>query len=105
MRASLIGIAAGLSAACFGPVRALARDSSIASARTHIKHVIVLMLENRSFDHYFGTFPGADGLPSGVCLPWNLAEPGAGCLVPYHEPGDSPLWRPARRHWAAGRHR
>jgi phospholipase C len=27
-----------------------------------IKHVIVLMQENRSFDEYFGTFPGARGL-------------------------------------------
>jgi phospholipase C len=28
-----------------------------------IKHVIVIVQENRSFDHYFGTFPGADGIP------------------------------------------
>src|SRR5579884_3491553 len=28
-----------------------------------IKHVIIIMQENRSFDSYFGTFPGADGIP------------------------------------------
>jgi phospholipase C len=28
-----------------------------------IKHVVVIMQENRSFDSYFGTFPGADGIP------------------------------------------
>ncbi|HEY1737361.1 MAG TPA: alkaline phosphatase family protein, partial [Acidimicrobiia bacterium] len=28
-----------------------------------IKHVIVIQQENRSFDSYFGTFPGADGIP------------------------------------------
>jgi phospholipase C len=28
-----------------------------------IKHVIVVMQENRSFDEYFGTYPGADGIP------------------------------------------
>ena len=28
-----------------------------------IRHVIVIMQENRSFDSYFGTFPGADGIP------------------------------------------
>jgi hypothetical protein len=28
-----------------------------------IKHVIVIMQENRSFDTYFGTYPGADGIP------------------------------------------
>ena len=28
-----------------------------------IEHVVVIMQENRSFDSYFGTFPGADGIP------------------------------------------
>ena len=35
-----------------------------------IKHLIFVLQENRSFDSYFGTFPGADGLPSPLpCLP------------------------------------
>ena len=32
-----------------------------------IQHVVVIMQENRSFDSYFGTYPGADGIPAGVC--------------------------------------
>ena len=28
-----------------------------------IKHVIVIMQENRSFDSYFGTYPAAVGIP------------------------------------------
>jgi phospholipase C len=32
--------------------------------RRHIKYVFVLFQENRSFDHYFGTYPGANGLQS-----------------------------------------
>jgi len=28
-----------------------------------IRHVVVIMQENRSFDSYFGTYPGADGIP------------------------------------------
>jgi Phosphoesterase family len=28
-----------------------------------IQHVVVIMQENRSFDSYFGTHPGADGIP------------------------------------------
>src|SRR5215510_10161953 len=28
-----------------------------------IDHVIIIIQENRSFDHYFGTYPGADGIP------------------------------------------
>ena len=50
-----------------------------------IQHVVVLMQENRSFDSYFGAFPGAAGIPmsSGVptaCLP----DPSTGgCQRPY----------------------
>ncbi|HQT40109.1 MAG TPA: alkaline phosphatase family protein, partial [Acidocella sp.] len=32
--------------------------------RHHIKYVFVIYQENRSFDSYFGTYPGADGLYS-----------------------------------------
>ena len=31
-----------------------------------IQHVVFIMKENRSFDHYFGKFPGADGTNSGM---------------------------------------
>ncbi len=39
-----------------------------------IRHIVVVMQENRSFDNYFGTFPGADGIPMKngvptVCVP------------------------------------
>jgi phospholipase C len=50
-----------------------------------IQHVIVIMQENRSFDEYFGTFPGADGIPMAngmptVCVP----DPSQGdCVRPY----------------------
>ena len=27
----------------------------------NINHLVFIVMENRSFDHYFGTFPGADG--------------------------------------------
>src|SRR5260221_4914456 len=53
-----------------------------------IQHVVVIMQENRSFDSYFGTFPGADGLPRDshgnftTCVP----DPRAGhCAAPYHD--------------------
>ncbi len=35
-------------------------------ARTPIQHVVFLMKENRSFDQYFGAFPGADGATVGT---------------------------------------
>jgi phospholipase C len=45
----------------------------IAASGIHkIQHVIVIMQENRSFDSYFGTYPGADGIPmaNGVSTVW-----------------------------------
>jgi len=47
-----------------------------------IKHVIVVMQENRTFDHYFGTYPGANGLPIGARVPADLFDSGSGCLEP-----------------------
>ncbi|HTP59387.1 MAG TPA: alkaline phosphatase family protein, partial [Spirochaetia bacterium] len=39
-------------------------DQLVRLLRQHIKYVFVLYQENRSFDSYFGTFPGVDGLYS-----------------------------------------
>jgi len=45
----------------------------------------VIMQENRSFDSYFGTYPGADGIPKGVCVP----DPATGrCQRPFHDATD-----------------
>jgi phospholipase C len=46
------------------------------------------MQENRSFDNYFGTFPGANGFPAGTCVPLNPRSPGGGCVPPFHDPHD-----------------
>jgi phospholipase C len=50
-----------------------------------IQHVVVIMQENRSFDQYFGTYPGANGIPAGVCVrdPLN-----GGCVKPFHDGSD-----------------
>jgi phospholipase C len=34
--------------------------------RTKIQHIVFIIKENRTFDTYFGTFPGADGATSGI---------------------------------------
>ena len=63
---------------------------SIDPAIHKIQHVVVIMQENRSFDSYFGTFPGADGIPMKdgvptVCVP----DPERGdCQRPYHDTSD-----------------
>ncbi|GJG85219.1 putative non-hemolytic phospholipase C [Gemmatimonadetes bacterium T265] len=56
-----------------------------------IQHIVVIMQENRSFDHYFGTFPGANGIPMQngvptVCVP-DPARKGT-CVRPYHLSAD-----------------
>ncbi|MDX6524454.1 MAG: hypothetical protein QOI17_1967 [Gaiellales bacterium] len=57
-----------------------------------IRHIIIVMQENRSFDSYFGTYPGANGLPVSPqgrftsCVP----NPSTGrCLRPFHDLTDS----------------
>jgi len=54
----------------------------------NIQHLVFIVQENRSFDQYFGTFPGADGIPTNakgqftVCAP----DPVTGtCAQPYHD--------------------
>jgi len=59
-----------------------------AVAASPIKHVVIIMQENRSFDSYFGTFPNADGIPANTCVPLDPANPAAGCLAPFHDVHD-----------------
>ena len=88
---------AGLLAACTsgspGPEStagaAVASAAPVAEAGIQkIKHVVIIMQENRSFDSFFGTYPGADGIPAEngqftVCVP----DPrSGGCDKPYHDP-------------------
>jgi phospholipase C len=61
-----------------------------------IRHVIVIMQENRSFDAYFGTFPGAEGIPMHdgqptVCVPDPARHT---CVRPYHDTSDRNVGSP-----------
>jgi phospholipase C len=60
------------------------QPASYPEAKAHIEHVIIIMQENRSFDNYFGTYPGADGIPPGVCLPLTDGS----CVQPFHDVHD-----------------
>ncbi len=55
-----------------------------ATAAAKIKHVFVLMQENHTFDNYFGTFPGADGLLNVCGIPLNPADPASPVVRPFH---------------------
>ena len=71
-------------------------SAACASNSTPIQHVIVIMQENRSFDHYFGTYPGANGIPHGTCVPLDPGDLRRGCVVPFHDPHDENAGGPHR---------
>jgi phospholipase C len=48
-----------------GAMPPVAPDTPGAASKTPIKHVIIVIQENRSFDNFFATFPGADGTTTG----------------------------------------
>ena len=86
--ATLAGVVvAGFAFAPHAPAsRALAQGASISSGIHKIKHIVIIMQENRSFDHYFGTYPGADGIPmrNGEPIPCNPDVADNSCVRPYH---------------------
>ncbi len=57
-RGGLLALSFTLGAGCAERGAAPSR----AAANVPIDHIVVLFQENRTFDHYFGHFPGADGL-------------------------------------------
>jgi phospholipase C len=68
-----------------------ARDAPAEQLKTAtpIKHFVVLMQANHSFDNYFGTYPGADGIPEGTCMPVDPRAPGGECVEPFHLGGQA----------------
>ena len=54
-----------------------------------IAHVVIIMQENRSFDTYFGTYPGANGIPMENGSPSVCIQDGQGsCARPSYDPND-----------------
>ena len=97
--------------------------ASPASARltsapiSDIKHVVVLMQENRSFDHYFGAMPGVRGfsdpsVPKSLFYQTDAQNPGK-YLLPFHTdthstsaqalPSNSHSWGPQHQSWDSGK--
>ena len=77
--ASGVGV---LAASCgSGPASTVAKSTAVPPAGSDlgaVEHVIFLMMENRSFDHYYGTYPGARGFddhPAGDLGPFSQACP------------------------------
>ena len=87
-----IGGALGVTSAA-GTDQAGVPNPRVATGLDKIDHLIFIVQENRSFDHYFGTYPGADGIPTRAGGGWakstcNWHPVLRKCLYPYHTTED-----------------
>ena len=119
-RMFMVGGAAAVGAAAIGRARSSGKitdnqarllDKITASATgaaslSDVKHIVILMQENRSFDHYFGTLSGVAGFSDPNALPGVFDqygyEPGRrghrGRLHPAVQPAEQPADRERVRH-------
>jgi phospholipase C len=95
-----VGLGAGALLEAVGGTSVVAQAATTLPAGSDlgaVEHVVMLMLENRSFDHYFGVYPGVRGFddhPAGdngvFAQHWPQNPPGstapdhASTLLPYH---------------------
>ncbi|EPF71387.1 phosphocholine-specific phospholipase C [Acinetobacter rudis] len=85
-----------------------------------VEHVVILMQENRSFDHYFGTLKGVRGFSDRITIPlpggrqvWEQKRANGQVLTPYHfdsrkhnaqrASGTPHYWEDSQRAWDNGR--
>lgn len=85
-----------------------------------VEHVVILMQENRSFDHYFGTLKGVRGFGDRFTIPmpndrqvWQQERSNAALLTPYHLDGSANnaqradgahhTWKDSQDAWDHGR--
>ena len=84
VRASVATAAAACTALLMPSPASAAPARGPHSPATPIHHFVVLLQENHTFDNYFGTYPGADGIPNGVCIPVNPFKGPRPCVRPFH---------------------
>ena len=61
------------------------RTESNSKSVLPIEHVIVVIQDGRSFDHYFGTYPGVNGITNQTAIPENPFNKEDGRLIkPFH---------------------
>jgi phospholipase C len=112
------GIAAGAVALSSDPLvqAASALRTQPLGKLSDIEHVVILIQENRSFDHYFGTYSGVEGFGSAAAKAvyeqaGYPAEGFEGKLLPFHLeannvaqcfPDITHSWVPQHRSWDSG---
>jgi len=116
-----VGAGAGLTALAADPLMqvALAKKKLPPADLTDIEHVVIVIQENRSFDHYFGMLPGVRGFgdktaPKSVFEQQGYPEEGfGGVLMPFHLAAEKGLgnrcypdithsWIPMHEAWNKG---
>jgi len=113
---------ATLAASMFPPsiARALAIPAATRTGTIEdVEHIVILMQENRAFDHYFGTLPGVRGFGDRITVPlpggrsvWEQQLANGTTILPYHldatvgnaqRVGQTPhSWPDAQSAWAKG---
>ncbi|TAM10902.1 MAG: phospholipase [Rhodanobacter sp.] len=124
-RRRFLGLTAAAAAASLMPPslqKVLAAPRPRGGSLRDIRHVVLLMQENRAFDHYFGTLPGVRGFDDPHALAWadgrsvfqqpDPANP-LGYLLPFHLdtrttnaqriPSNSHAWPVQHASWNGGR--
>jgi phospholipase C len=104
-----IGVAVGAAGIEGLLARAAAAAPKAGGTLKNVEHVVILIQENRSFDHYFGTYSGVRGFADSVGRGAFFQRDGSGKRHhPFHMPtGCLPDlthdWAPQHRSWDGGR--
>jgi phospholipase C len=69
----------------------LIAPSPASGSGSKIQHLIFIVQENHSFDNYFGTYPGVNGLPMGVAIPFDPNQTSLGYVKPFHLDVSQPI--------------
>jgi phospholipase C len=113
----LSGALHGCSSGSPAPTPTPPPSGSSCAQLSSIDHVVIFMQENRSFDHYFGSYRGVRGFSDQSAAfqqpdPNNTSSPPAGALLPFHLDTDttnaacthdiSHDWIPQHQSWDNG---
>jgi phospholipase C len=115
-------VGAGVLPASLRRALAVAAERPAAGRLTDIKHIVILMQENRSFDHYYGTMPGVRGFSDPTAITLSTGKPvfyqpdpshAQGYLLPFHydtkstsaqaTPGTDHSWPTQHQAWHGGK--
>ena len=62
----------------------IAPTAAYADGTSRIQHLIFIVQENHSFDNYFGTYPGVNGLSLDTAIPIDPNKTSLGYVHPFH---------------------